>query len=749
MPGRRTLSGLVVLALLAATALAGYLAYVNERDKAMDSDLDLVREVATDARQSVVGVASGLRGAAGIVDKDGRLDAVRFRAFARDVIKRSPFQGLSWAPRVTAARRDAFEAELGRPISRLADGDRVVPIAGLKAASYLPTATTYPNTLSRRRFLGVDTLSDETRAAVVRDAINADEPRLSPPIEIAQTGQIGATVYSPVTLNVGGDPRPVGVMISNVPGEAVVSQLQRRLEISDTVAIADDGVALTRDAPDSDAVTTPINVLGRPWEVSVSGVTPVNVVPAIAFGVSGLALTLVAAGLFTLASRRERDLQDRQKDAELQSARESLLIRITEVNEREIEVKGRLRSLARALVPAVGDVCVVHEVTVDGTVRRAGAAALDERTEALVRSMPGEPAETSPIRAAISSREPVLYTRVAGNREAERERERGIAASARTGAPTRAELFRADQRSNMIVPLVARGRALGTISLSILHSSGRDALNRDDVAFGMEVATHAAMGLDNARLYEQQRDIAAILQQALLPRSLPEVEGAQVAVRHRPGRAGTEVGGDFYDLFEIGDRWIAVVGDVCGKGPEAAALTSLVRHTLRATARLGPTEAVLRVHEAIQASGENTYCTLCCAELRRADGGLTARVTTAGHPEPRVVSRDGGVERMEVTGPLVGILQDPVFSSQEISLPAGSTFFMCSDGIPEARRNGELFGDIRLENLLSGMSGLDPAEMVRRLEEEVVSFEEGRPRDDLALFALRVDDRLPEGDEAD
>ena len=300
--------------------------------------------------------------------------------------------------------------------------------------------------------------------------------------------------------------------------------------------------------------------------------------------------------------------------------------------------------------------------------------------------------------------------------------------------------FQAEQRSNMIVPLVARGRVLGTISLSILNSSGRDPLDRDDIAFGMEVATHAAMALDNARLYEQQRDIAAILQQALLPRSLPDVSGAVVAVRHRPGRTGTEVGGDFYDLFEAGDRWVAVVGDVCGKGPEAAALTALVRHTLRATARLGPEEAVLRVHEAIQASGENTYCTLACAELRRDAEGLVARVTTAGHPEPRVVSRDGAVERLEVTGPLVGVLEDPVFEAQEIRLPAGSTFFMCSDGIPEARRNGEIFGDVRLERLLAELGAVGPEEMLRRLEEEVVDFVEGRPRDDLALFALRVGD---------
>jgi len=738
MPGRRTLlSGFVVVALLAATVLVSYLAYEDERDSARNADLELAELAAAETRQDIVSVAAGLRGASGIVDPDGDLDAQRFRSFASEVIGRSSFLGLSWAPRISEEGRAQFEAELGRQITMLdTGGDGVLPIEESRD-EYLPLARTYPNTAPRRELLGFDTPSDPTRASVARDAINAAEPRLSPPITLTQTGERGATVYAPVTLSVNGAPRTVGVMVSGVAGSTVAQRLRRQLDIDGAVAIVDDGEALTDATPEAGDVSTTVDVLGRPWQVSLPATTSVNTVPVVAYGVSGFALSLVAAALFAFASRRERDLHRRRAYAELQAARESLLTRITEVIEREIEVKGRLRSLARTLVPAVGDVCSVHEVTQEGAIRRAGVAALDERTEALVRSLP-EPSETSPIRAAVSSREPVLYTRVAEDREAARARERGIADAEGVGELSKQAQFQADQRSNMIVPLVARGRVLGTISLSILNSSGRDPLDRDDVAFGMEVATHAAMGLDNARLYEQQRDIAAILQQALLPRSLPEVEGADVAVRHRPGRTGTEVGGDFYDLFEVGDGWVAVVGDVCGKGPEAAALTALVRHTLRATARLGPAEAVLRVHEAIQASGENTYCTLCCAALRVAEDGLVACVTTAGHPEPRVILRDGGIQRLDVTGPLVGILPDPVFEAQEIRLPVGSTFFMCSDGIPEARRNRELFGDTRLERLLAELGRLDPEEMLRRLEGEVVSFVEGRPRDDLALFALRV-----------
>jgi len=743
MPGRRTLlSGLVVAALLAASATVSYLAYVEERDAARQTDTELAERAADDARQDIITVAAGLRGASGIVDKDGGLDSGRFRVFAREVTQRSSFLGLSWAPRVFAEDRAAFEESFGRPITRLGPEGGVVPIEE-QSEVYLPLARTYPNSVARREFLGFDTLSDPIRAAAARNAIKANEAKLSSPLTLTQTGEMGAIVYAPVTLSVNGAPRTVGLMISGVSGQAIADSVRRRLGLESDITIADGDTMLTDSGPGDDAPETKVDILGRRWVVSFPSTTSVNLVPAIAYGVSGLALTLLAAGLFAFASRRESDLRRRQTYAELQAARESLLTRITEVIEREIEVKGRLRSLARILVPAVGDVCSVHEVSQDGSIQRAGVAAVDKEIEALVRSLP-EPSQTSPIRAAVSSREPVLYTRVSENREAARARERGIAEAEGTEGLSAHARLQADQRSNMIVPLVARGKVLGTISLSILSSSGRDPLDREDIAFGMEVATHAAMALDNARLYEQQRDIARILQQALLPRSLPPVEGAEVAVRHRPGRSGTEVGGDFYDLFEAGDRWIAVVGDVCGKGPEAAALTALVRHTLRATARLGPEEAVLRVHEAIQASGENTYCTLCCAELRRSGDGLIARVTTAGHPEPRIVLADGEVQRLQVTGPLVGILHEPVFQAQEVFLPSGSTLFMCSDGIPEARRNREVFGDLRLEKLLAKLGPLGPAEMLHQLEGQVVAFVEGRPRDDLALFALRVDARVNE-----
>ncbi len=156
-------------------------------------------------------------------------------------------------------------------------------------------------------------------------------------------------------------------------------------------------------------------------------------------------------------------------------------------------------------------------------------------------------------------------------------------------------------------------------------------LGHDDAALAHEIADRAALAIDNARLYEEQLEIAQTLQRALLPRRLPHPDHLEIAARHRAGHEGTEVGGDFYDFFDGAGTWVAVIGDVCGKGPEAAALTGLVRHTLRASAEVeGPANALTQVDRAIYKETEGTtFCTLACASIEhrlpRATTGRFAR----------------------------------------------------------------------------------------------------------------------------
>lgn len=738
LPGRRTLTALVIVALLAATGLATVLAYRAERDSAREADEARARQAALAVRQNLTILAAGLRGSSTLIGGDGTLDPGRFQEFARDVLRRTPFSRLGFSQPVSPSERQEFEQELGEPITRIREEGRLVPIPDDVDREFLPVSLVYPNTSARRIGLGYDLLSDPERAPTIREAMGAGTARLSPPLELRLPDEPGAIVYDPVKEP--GRDQIAGMLATRISGAAIIRAVEAQADLRGDLAITDQGVPLAGEMPPEDATVSRLPVLGREWVVTVAGATATDLTPAIAYGASGLALTLAAAGLLLISSRRERNLIDLQAEAERFAARESLQVRITEAIEREIEGDARLGSLARQIVPAVGDVCVVHEATEGGGVRRVGVAAPDEWTTELIRALP-EPPATSPIRAAISSRQPVLYTRVSEDREARRARERGIPPRERPGEgePSAVELLEADEISSMIVPLVARDRVLGTLSISVLGSSGRPPLTREDLAFAMEVATHAAVALDNARLYEQQRDIAKILQSALVPRELIRVPGAEVAARHRAGLAGTEVGGDFYDLFEVAGHWMAVVGDVCGKGPEAAALTALARHTVRATAGLGPAGAVARVHEAIRASGEHTYVTLCCAELRPTPDGIEASVTTAGHPEPWLVKTDGTVSRLEVTGPLVGALDAPRFGTQNLRLDPGALLFICSDGLPEARRNGEFFGDHRLGALLAALAAQPPEAMLQRLEQEIVRFTGGNPRDDLAMFALRVE----------
>jgi serine phosphatase RsbU (regulator of sigma subunit)/CHASE1-domain containing sensor protein len=737
MPGRRTLTALVIVALLIATGVATVLAYQAERDSARDADSAQARQAALSLDQNITVLVAGLRGASSLIAENGEPSGESFHEFARDVLRRTPFSRLTFAVPVSPGEREEFEDRLGRPITELGPNASFVPLPERLNREFLPVALVYPDKPARRAALGFDLLSDPEWAATAREAVDAGATQLSPPLQLRRPEEPGAVLFDPVSLPGAAD--VAGILSARISGADIVAAVKEQLAIDEPVAITDGGRPLSGDMPTDDSTSAEISVLGRDWQVAVSGSTAIDLTPAIAYGASGLALTLAAAGLLLLSSRRERDLVERRGLAERLAARESLQVRITEAIEREIEGDARLGSLAQQLVPAVGDVCVVHEASEDGVVRRVGVAAPDERTTELIRSMP-EPPATSPIRAAISSRQPVLYTRISEDREARRARERGIPPRPRAGGsePTAADLLEADEISSMIVPLVARDRVLGTVSISVLGSTGRPALTREDLAFAMEVATHAAVALDNARLYERQRDIAGVLQGALVPQALIDVPGAEVAARHRAGLAGTEVGGDFYDLFEVGGHWMAVVGDVCGKGPEAAALTALARHTVRATARLGPAGAVARVHEAIRDSGEHTYVTLCCAELRPTPTGIEASVTTAGHPEPWVVKPDGSLLRLTVTGPLVGAFDAPVFRAQDLRLERGAMLFICSDGLPEARRNGEFFGDHRLGALLAGLAAERPETMLQRLEQEILRFVEGNPRDDLAMFALRV-----------
>ena len=213
-------------------------------------------------------------------------------------------------------------------------------------------------------------------------------------------------------------------------------------------------------------------------------------------------------------------------------------------------------------------------------------------------------------------------------------------------------------RGSIIAPLRARGRILGAVTFVAAES--HRAFTRDDVDLVEELARRAGLSVDNARLYTERSAIAHTLQAELLPSRLPDIPGVRVAVRYRAAGELNEVGGDFYDVFERRDGgWAFEIGDVSGKGAEAAAVTALARHTVR-TASLqpaSPRELLETLNDAllVQRAGSE-FCTVCLARLSL-DGDGRGRLTVAlgGHPPALVLRADGSVEALGEPGTLLGV----------------------------------------------------------------------------------------------
>lgn len=289
-------------------------------------------------------------------------------------------------------------------------------------------------------------------------------------------------------------------------------------------------------------------------------------------------------------------------------------------------------------------------------------------------------------------------------------------------------------------PLVARGRPLGTLTLGNGVSGRR--YDARDAQLIRQLSWRAGLAIDNARLYDVQRHIAATLQSGILPPALPDIPGVEAAAGFSPMGDGLEVGGDFYDLFAAGDGWVAVMGDVCGKGVEAAALTSLARHGLRVISRGAPdpSAALRELNDVIvQNRGlDARFSTAAYVRLEPGSDALVATSASAGHPLPLVVRRDGAVEPLGRPGMLLGPFPEIRVSDATAELRPGDAIVLYTDGVTEARRDGELFGERRLHDVLAGCAGRSARETVTAVESAVTEFNGGPLDDDLAVMVLRV-----------
>lgn len=296
--------------------------------------------------------------------------------------------------------------------------------------------------------------------------------------------------------------------------------------------------------------------------------------------------------------------------------------------------------------------------------------------------------------------------------------------------------------SYMCVPLEARGRTLGALTL-VSAGSGRS-FGTADLVLAEEFARRAGLALDNARLYSERDHVARALQSSLLPPTLPEIPGAKVTARYRAAGEGNEVGGDFYHAFQVDPEsfWF-VIGDVSGKGPEAAAIAGLARHTLRALAlhERSPRRLLTALHDTLLlGEGRGEFVTVCCALLEeRDDGRLWLSLACGGHPPPIIRRADNTIEVATCSGPLLGLPVNLAFEEQRVELAVGDTVVLYTDGVTEAHhRNQDLFGEERLMDVISHAGdGVD--EVADAIIAAVSDYGPAEPRDDVAVVVLRID----------
>jgi sigma-B regulation protein RsbU (phosphoserine phosphatase) len=250
-------------------------------------------------------------------------------------------------------------------------------------------------------------------------------------------------------------------------------------------------------------------------------------------------------------------------------------------------------------------------------------------------------------------------------------------------------------------------------------------------------------------LLDERTGIIETLRRGLYPLRLPEIPGLAVAAVLDPAEADTSIGGDFLDVRPIGPgRWTLMLGDVVGKGAGAATLTALARHTTIALTALGwlPSKVLAHVSAAISdddpgldPAAEVRFCTMALATVEPGEGSAEVLLSLGGHPRPMFVSDRGAVSEVGVPGSLLGVLPDPELHDVRLGLRPGEYLVMFSDGVTEARRGAEAFGEQRLVELLSRLAGTPPSHIVHEVVDAVRAFSaQEEHRDDVAVLVLGV-----------
>jgi len=284
------------------------------------------------------------------------------------------------------------------------------------------------------------------------------------------------------------------------------------------------------------------------------------------------------------------------------------------------------------------------------------------------------------------------------------------------------------------VPLAVAGRPrIGVMELGLTEPGRR--FDEADLALIGELADRAAIAVENARLYAERSQIATTLQRSLRPPELPEIPGFRLAGFYQAAGEQNDVGGDFYDAFEVPGGWMVLVGDVAGRGAEAAALTSLSRYTLRTAGKLlgDPVAALEQLNLALCEQPHLSLVSVCCALLREEDARAQADIVLAGHPPPSHLHR-GHPQPVGAFAPFLGAYERGAWATVSVALEPGDQLVLYTDGVIDTVGEHERFGEERLSQTLLGATSA--ADAVARIEHAVSDFARGPQVDDVAVMVV-------------
>ncbi|MFC8920663.1 PP2C family protein-serine/threonine phosphatase [Streptomyces sp. NPDC057116] len=293
-----------------------------------------------------------------------------------------------------------------------------------------------------------------------------------------------------------------------------------------------------------------------------------------------------------------------------------------------------------------------------------------------------------------------------------------------------------------ITPLPGQGVPAG--ALVLLRRAQQAAFSASEEAFAGLFAARAGAALSAARLYAEQNTIADTLMRDLLPPVLRHVQGVEFAGGYRPSVDSDRIGGDFYDVHAPGadcPETLAVLGDVCGKGLEAAVLTGKIRNTLQALLPMGDDHGrMLRLlNNAMRNSHHTRFVTLVLASVRREDHDVVLRLTAAGHPAPLIVRREGTVEEVDTGGSLIGVLPEIATRTARVRLAPGETCLLFTDGVTEAKGGplgDAMFGEQRLKRAAAECAGMPAEAVVEHIQMLTAEWIGDGPHDDIAVLAI-------------